>query len=62
MVYHGKLYCGGFSPPFFFAAWDGKHWEKIKGPNTSVGSLGIYHDTLFVGGYFREAINLKSVF
>ena len=57
-MYHNKLYVGGGSMTgtegdTVVAAWDGRSWERIGGPNSTVTSLIEFQDTLYVGGYFE---------
>lgn len=40
------------------AKWDGEKWTHIKGPNSTISALEVYHDTLIVGGYFEKAMDL----
>lgn len=58
--YHNKLFAGGYftygncwqSTPFFLACYNGINWTPVAGPNREVRSLCVFHDSLYVGGYF----------
>jgi hypothetical protein len=57
-IYHGKLYTGSGST--WVSAWNGKEWEHPNGPTNTVFCLGIYQDTLYVGGLFKSVVNSQG--
>jgi hypothetical protein len=63
--YHGKLYVGGdiFTYPLDtvgkILCYDGNNWQSlaggIKGLNSVVLTMAVYHDELYVGGSFLKS-------
>lgn len=61
IIYDGKLWVSGIifkagsMDVNFICAWDGEKWCKPQGDfDCPIGSMGIYHDTLFVSGCFKD--------
>lgn len=64
VMYHGNLYVGGEmiivgsdSAIIYIAKWNGSQWQKVLGPNSTVFTLQVYKDTLYVGGAFTIPFN-----
>jgi hypothetical protein len=60
-MYHGELYIGGTGwgngqPDTNLLRWDedSAKWVHVPGPNSSITSLAVYNDTLYVGGWFTN--------
>jgi hypothetical protein len=63
--YRNKLYAGGNfkyincnnGATFHLAYFDGNYWIPVFGPNNEIDAMCVFHDTLFIGGYF-DTINV----
>jgi len=65
-MYHGQLFVGGYDSwgnitDTILIRWDGKQWHHIIGPNSSLSSLKVYNDTLYLGGGFTQIGNDTSI-
>ncbi|MBI5219128.1 MAG: T9SS type A sorting domain-containing protein [Bacteroidia bacterium] len=61
VLYRGKLYCGGGifvvgnDTLGYMARWSGTNWESVGVINSSIECMTVFHDELYVGGYFTKA-------
>lgn len=65
-MYHGQLFVGGYAGAggpndTILIFWNGKQWQHISGPNSSLSSLKVYNDTLYVGGGFTQVGSDTSI-
>lgn len=65
-MYRGNLFVGSYDATGTFidtilTRWDGTNWYRIHGPNSTIASLYVYNDELYVGGDFDKVDTVGGV-